>query len=305
MPLRLGVNSTEVQRTLSTNERALADANRRLASGKRIDRAADDPAGSQVAETFTSQVKGYARAARNAYTGMNMAKQADVALAEVNTVLIRIKELAIQSANATLQDVDRKTLQVGAQELIDHIQAIGVQTDFAGTPLLDGTFIQRAVHIGMGYKEAASVTIKDARASYLGRYAVHQTDQVNEDALERGDIHINDTRVRGTTVSDDQLSTTLQRTSAIAKAAAINDASSTSNVAAFVNKTHLAGSGDIQGGDLDSLNSITINGVAIGATQIQMDDASEGLINAINRIINCMYRLLNFIFLLVMASSAN
>jgi len=281
--LRLGVSSTEVQRTLSTNERALSDANRHLASGKRIDRTADDPAGSQIAETFTSQVKGYARAARNAYSGMNMARQTDVALAEVNNILIHIKGLAVQAATATLNDSDREILQGGAREMIHQIQAIAEQTDFAGTPVLDGTFIQKAIHIGMGYKEATSVTIKDARASYLGRYAVHHTDDVNEEALDRGDIHINEARIRATAHVDDQLSTTLQRTSAIAKVAAINDATDHSNVSAFVNETSILGETDIASGDLNAANVLEINGVVIGATEIQMDDASDVLVRAINQ----------------------
>ena len=282
MPLHLGLNTSLVRSTVSANERVLTDAARKLSSGKRIEGAADDAAGSQISETFTSQIKGYVRAARNAYSGMNLARQADVALDEINQVLHNIKALAVQSASDTLTQNDRNILQMGAQQFVDEIQSIGQRTDFAGTPLLDGSFMKKAIHIGKDYQDAIELTLEDSRSSYLGRYAVLHSREVNKEALNTGDIFINDARVRASLDQDDTVSTTLNAASAIAKAAAINDASAHSNVAAFVNQTQLVSERDIAGGDLIQDNLLQINGVTIVAPDVVLDDGTDVLVRSIN-----------------------
>ena len=114
---------------------------------------------------------------------------------------------------------------------VDEIDHIGSTTDFAGTRLLDGTYLNKGLHIGANFRENTLVSIADARATYLGRYAVSHTERMNHENLGSGELRINGIHVRATVDSDDdQLSTTQRKASAISKAAAINDSFDRSNV---------------------------------------------------------------------------
>ena len=280
--LRIGQHSRTVQRQIDTNVRKIRDGMRHLASGKRVDGAADDPAGSQIAESFTTEIKGSTRAARNAYDGANLARVSEASLGTVTQIIHKIKELAVRAASDTLQDRDRVSLQAGARALTDEVQSISEKTHFADVKVLDGSFMQKAFHIGGGYRDATMVTIADSGADYLGRYAIKHGARVTADALERGDLVINGVRVRGTVDIDDRLSTTQVRSSAIAKAEAINDASALSKVSAFVNANEFVARGDITGGTLDGTNYLIINGEAISGMPVIVNDADDRLVASIN-----------------------
>ena len=147
---------------------------------------------------------------------------------------------------------------------------------------MDGNFINRALHIGTGYKENQRVTIDSSSSDYLGRYAVEDTEAVNDEILNRGDLLINGVRIRGTTAVDDQLSSTLARTSGVAQAQAINDATRLTDVTAFVNETELKGTHTIDGGTLDAENHIIVNGHVIAGFDVLDADADDKLIDTIN-----------------------
>jgi flagellin len=256
---------------------------RNLSSGKRINRAADDAAGSQIAESFTTQVKGSTRAARNAFDGMSLAQTSEATLGSIANILHKMKELAVNAATDTLTTADRKTLQAGAQALTDEIESIGTQSNFASLSTLDGSFLDRAIHIGPNYGDAPRISIADARAQYLGRYAVRHTNAMSDEGLETGDLMVNDIRVRATVAVDDRVSSTQARSSAIAKAEAINDASNLSNVTAMVEQNEYHGPGEMLGGTLDSSNSLVINGEVINGFTARIHDADEGIRDMINQ----------------------
>ena len=98
--INTNVMSLNAQRNLSTSGGALATALQRLSSGLRINSAKDDAAGLAIAERFTTQIRGLNQAARNANDGISLAQTAEGALAEITNNLQRIRELAVQSANA-------------------------------------------------------------------------------------------------------------------------------------------------------------------------------------------------------------
>ena len=196
-------------------------------------------------------------------------------------ILHNMRALAVQAANGTLLEADRQNIQVSVQGFIDEIDHIGSTTDFAGTRLLDGTYLNKGLHIGANYGENTLISIADARATYLGRYAVGHTERMSNEDLS-GDLRINGIHVRATVDSDDQLSTTQRRASAISKAAAINDSFDRSNVNALINANEYAGLSDILGGTLDAANALFINEEAIGGYVITSDDADEQLMTAIN-----------------------
>ncbi|MEE4108377.1 MAG: flagellin [Halieaceae bacterium] len=142
MPQIINTNipSLTAQRNLNSSQNDVATALQRLSSGLRINSARDDAAGLAISERFTTQIRGLNQAARNANDGISLAQVGEGALAEVTNNLQRIRELAVQSANATNSDTDRDALDLEVQQLIEEIDRVGASTNFNDVALLDGTF---------------------------------------------------------------------------------------------------------------------------------------------------------------------
>ncbi len=161
--------SLNAQRNLSTNSATLATTIQRLSSGLRINSARDDAAGLAISERFTTQIRGLNQAARNANDGISLAQVAEGALGEVGNNLQRIRELAVQSANATNSDGDRRALNAEVQQLIDEVDRVAKQADFNGTKLLDGSFTAQIFQVGANAGQAIAITeTADTRAEALG-----------------------------------------------------------------------------------------------------------------------------------------
>ena len=132
----------------------------KLSSGSRINYASDDAAGVAIATRLTGEVQGLAMASKNASDAQGMIDTADGALAEVETLLLRMRELAVQSSNDTVTASDRDAMQAEVQALEDEIQRIGDNTTWGGQKILDGTYstAQKATfHIGTGSGENITV----------------------------------------------------------------------------------------------------------------------------------------------------
>ena len=142
MPQIINTNiaSINAQRNLDKSQSANQTALQRLSSGLRINSAKDDAAGLAISTRFTSQIKGLNVATRNAGDGIALAQTAEGALGSINDSLQRIRELAVQSANATNSDVDRDALQAEVNQLVAEISRTAEETDFNGRKLLDGSF---------------------------------------------------------------------------------------------------------------------------------------------------------------------
>ena len=112
----------------------------RLSTGKRINYAKDDAAGQAIAVRLTAEIQGLAMAARNAADGQSLLDTAEGALQETTSLLIRMRELAVQAANGTLAEADKKALETEAQSLEAEITRIAETTTWGGLQLLDGTF---------------------------------------------------------------------------------------------------------------------------------------------------------------------
>src|SRR5918999_2806564 len=135
--INTNVMSLNAQRNLSTSGSQLATALQRLSSGLRINSAKDDAAGLAISERFTTQIRGLNQAVRNANDGISLSQTAEGALGEIGNNLQRIRELAVQSRNATNSDSDRAALNAEAQQLKDEIERVASQTSFNGVKLLD------------------------------------------------------------------------------------------------------------------------------------------------------------------------
>ncbi|MEM7665625.1 MAG: flagellin [Pseudomonadota bacterium] len=117
----------------------LGDAMERLSTGRRINSAADDAAGLSIATGFTSDIRGLNQGIRNANDGIALAQTAEGALNEVTNMLQRVRELAVQSSNGTLDAEDRSFLDTEVEELAGQIADIMTNTEFNGVSLLSTT----------------------------------------------------------------------------------------------------------------------------------------------------------------------
>ena len=163
--------SLNAQRNLSTNSASLSTTIQRLSSGLRINSAKDDAAGLAISERFSTQIRGANQAARNANDGISLAQTAEGALGEIGNNLQRIRELSVQSRNATNSDTDRAALNSEVQLLKAEIQRVAEQTNFNGKKLLDGSFQNQAFQVGANQGQTISVAqIADANISKLGNW---------------------------------------------------------------------------------------------------------------------------------------
>jgi flagellin len=141
MGLRINTNvqSLGAQRSLSKNNRNLNDNLRKLSSGERITRAADDAAGLAISEKLKSEIRSMRQAKRNADDGISLIQTAEGGLSEISNIIIRLRELAIQAASDTVGDTERGFSDIEFQSLKEEIERISKSSEFNGRHLLDGT----------------------------------------------------------------------------------------------------------------------------------------------------------------------
>jgi flagellin len=165
------IMSLNAQRNLSTSGGQLATSLQRLSSGLRINSAKDDAAGLAISERFTTQIRGMDQAARNANDGISLSQTAEGAMGEIGNNLQRIRELAVQSRNATNSASDREALNKEAQQLKSEINRVAGQTAFNGVKLLDGSFADQVFQVGANQGETITVAgIVDASSTALGSW---------------------------------------------------------------------------------------------------------------------------------------
>src|SRR5690606_27102782 len=139
--------------------KALGKSLERLASGSKINRAGDDAAGLAISEGLASQVRGIRVAIRNANDAIGFLNTAEGALSEVTNITQRLRELAIQAANGTLRDTDRRYLDLEAQQLLQEFGRISAQTEFNGVKLLNGSFTTNHLQVGINRGETIQFNI--------------------------------------------------------------------------------------------------------------------------------------------------
>lgn len=166
------VASLTAQRNLNSSQGSLNTALQRLSSGLRINSAKDDAAGLAISERMTSQVRGLNQAARNANDGISLSQTAEGALSEMGNNLQRIRELTIQSANATNTASDRATLQAEVTQLTAEIQRVATQTQFNGQNLLDGSFTTANFQVGANANQTISASSGNFQTNSFGNYRV-------------------------------------------------------------------------------------------------------------------------------------
>lgn len=164
--------SLNAQRNLGTSQASLATSLQRLSSGLRINSAKDDAAGLAISDRMTSQVRGLDQARRNANDGVSLAQTAEGALSTAGEMLQRIRELSVQSANATNSVTDRAALQAEANQLTSELDRLSITTQFNGQNLLDGTFGSANFQVGANANQTITATTGNFRTASFGNYRI-------------------------------------------------------------------------------------------------------------------------------------
>lgn len=160
--------SLNAQRNLSTSQSALSTSLQRLSSGMRINSAKDDAAGLAISERFTSQIRGLDQAKRNANDGVSLLQTAEGSLQSTGDILQRVRELSVQSANATNSAGDRKAIQAEVGQLLSEADRISQTSEFNGMKLLDGSFGSASFQVGANAGQTIQATTANFRTNNYG-----------------------------------------------------------------------------------------------------------------------------------------
>lgn len=281
------VSSINAQRNLERSTTALNKSLERLSSGLRINRSGDDAAGLAISEGLRSQIRGLNQAVRNANDGLSMIGTAESAMNTYTSILQRIRELSIQSANDTNSPANRRALDEEVQQQLEELQRISTTVEFNGTRLLDGTFIGKQLQVGAQAGQTIAVTMGDLRTSQIGQIAQTTGSAVSlAGVLNPGDLTLNGT-VIDSVASDGVSPSTGNRDqmSALAIANRINQLSAEHGVTAEAQPTVFTAANAIVGGTFNgTTQQLTINGVDVfpGSTTVQASDGDSTLVSLIN-----------------------
>ena len=283
--INTNVMSLNAQRNLSGSSDALATSLQRLSSGLRINSAKDDAAGLAIANRFTTQIRGMDQAGRNANDAISLTQTAEGALVEVGNNLQRIRELAVQSRNATNSQTDRDALNAEASQLLSEINRVAEQTSFNGVKLLDGSFSNQSFQIGADVGQTIDVTsIVDATTANLGSYGrATVTTAVSTgfgNALSAGDVTINgvDLGAIGAAASaserSEQLMSAINKTSGESGVYAIKDTSNTITLVSTTDDIVVAGAAAALTADTGLTAATTARATTTGISTVDISSVA-------------------------------
>jgi flagellin len=226
--INTNISSLNAQRVLRAQKMSQDKTLERLASGERINKAADDAAGLAISEKLKAEIRSLRQATRNANDGISMIQTAEGGLNEISNILVRLRELSIQAASDTVGDTERGFTDKEFQNLVEEVQRIADVTKFNGTALLSGK--GGALEIQIGTKNNPiqdrmiyDTTMTDATATRLGIMGLtvksKQDAQSNLEILDRAINMVSENRaslgalqnrltstVNNQTVADENLS---------------------------------------------------------------------------------------------------
>ncbi len=170
--IQTNIASLQGQHNVTVNHGMLNQSLQRLSSGYRINSAMDDAAGLGVSERMRSQLRGMAQAARNANDGLSVVQTAEGAMGEISNILIRMRELTVQSSSDSITNTERGYLNTEFQDMISEINRITQSTKFNGNVLLAGAFATTGLDFQVGHDNGANfritVTVNDVSTTGLG-----------------------------------------------------------------------------------------------------------------------------------------
>lgn len=306
--INTNTSSINARRKLTSSSNALSRSFERLSSGLRINSARDDAAGLAISNRMTAQIRGLDQAVRNSNDGISLAQTAEGALNETTNLLQRVRELAVQSASDNNNPSDRASLNEEVTQLVDEINRIATNTSFNGNKLLNGDIINSVLQVGANVGETLAVRVDSAEATQLSRQMRRVSAEGTDARVALGNLafgtQVDPTTTRVTDIrtavsDDDSLSTSNNAFSAIAKAAAINDAYEFTGVRAIVGKTTVGSVNDaggiqgghaatdtIDGGDLNETEFFVLNGMKIAGFTVLQNDSDNALVDAVNAVVD-------------------
>jgi len=166
--INTNVSALRAQEGARMANKDLSTAMARLSSGKRINGGKDDAAGLAIATRMDANVRGFTQAIRNSNDGISLAQTAEGALSETSNILVRMRELAVQSANGTLATSDRAAVQTEVTQLVSQIGDIAARTNFNGTSLLNSATTNIKIQTGVATGQTVDIAIGDMTATGLG-----------------------------------------------------------------------------------------------------------------------------------------
>ncbi|WP_297483466.1 flagellin [Sulfurimonas sp.] len=288
--INTNVGAMNAHRNATQNNVALDKSLERLSSGLRINTAADDASGLAIANQLKSQASGLGQSIRNANDGIGVAQTADGALDEYENIINTVRTKSIQAASDGQNADSRKAIQSDIDKLMQEANNIAKTTSFNGQKLLDGSFQNKAFHIGAYSNETVGINISNTQTNTIGRHVdTTGSAAVDSTALTAGGLTINTDALSsavkvGATSADlgeanDTVSIAHSADSAWAKAGAINAVSTQTEVTAIAS-TKVDGAAVTSG--TISAGSLTINGIDIGKVEVKSSDSDGALMNAIN-----------------------
>jgi flagellin len=197
---------------LKKSDSKLSASLERLSSGYKINKAADDSAGMAITNKMRAQIRSLDQASRNSEDGQSIIETAEGAMGEIESILQRIRELAVQTANDTYTLDDRDAIQKEVDELLDEVDRISSTTEFNGTPLLDGSAARTFASSNVGIK-AISTSLDVEKGDYTLTVDALATSATMEIDLPQapGTVYLNGTEISFSADDDDaSIAETLQ-----------------------------------------------------------------------------------------------
>jgi flagellin len=270
MVINTNVMSLNAQRQLNGSNNSVAQAMQRLSSGLRINSAKDDAAGLGIVNRMTTQVRGLNQAVRNANDGISLAQTAEGAMQESTSILQRMRELAVQSANDSNSAADRSNLQKEVSQLQQELNRIANTTTFNGTKILDGSFAAKLFQVGANANETISVSIGSIKATDMGAYQVSSNTNVGAALAGAADISGGNGVAGQTLTVNGKASSNVTVTagdSAYNIAANVNAATGTTGVSATARTTVTLASVSAAGVVGFTLSATSGTGTTVGSAQ--------------------------------------
>ena len=278
------ISALKAQQSMVKLNDDLDQAMARLSSGLRINSAADDAAGSAISSKMESQVRSLGVAIRNSYDAISMTQTAEGALGEVENMLQRVRELAVQAGNSTLSDSDRTMIQSEVTALTAEIDKIAKNTHFNGVKLLDGSSASLDFQIGINADDALTVGLQKSDTLSLGlsgsvgvqtlssERITEKNFSLGSNIIAAADIKINGQNAFATNFSSDLTGTSTNEAKTVADAINANSGVHGANADAFNNVQ------SVQKGTFNMSATFTING-----DTVELATSYAGLVANINQ----------------------
>ncbi len=181
MVINHNLNAMTAIRYMNIYEQQMGKAMKRLTTGLRINCAADDPSGLAISQKMEAQIRGLNQAYRNVQDSISVLQVADGALNETHSILQRMRELAVQAANGTYNDEDRKNLQLEFNQLAEEVNSVAKNTNFNTINMLDGSHDKMAVQAGPNSGDMSLLSFSNMTSKSIAISGGENTSVISKD----------------------------------------------------------------------------------------------------------------------------